>query len=174
MRNSSVPNRPRRRAVIVLALAVSVAALGLATVTLADSSHFRAKDPGPRPNPATAIPNPVPGLNANETALFNETLLRVSELEGTCDTCAQQPQNGPPIDPDPQNPFSPLKLVNSAGMGPVFNADQCFICHFQPQIGGSSPRINPAQVIAHRLGGTNTVPSFEAPGGVFREVRFKF
>ena len=26
------------------------------------------------------------------------------------DTCAQQPQNGPPMDPDPSNPFSPLGL----------------------------------------------------------------
>jgi CxxC motif-containing protein (DUF1111 family) len=116
----------------------------------------------------------VPGLNPNEIALFNESLLRVSELEGTCDTCAQQPQNVPPIDPDPQNPFSPLKLVNSAGMGPVFNADQCFTCHFQPTIGGSSTKSNPAHTIAHRLGGTNIVPSFEEPDGAFREVRFKF
>jgi CxxC motif-containing protein (DUF1111 family) len=120
------------------------------------------------------MPKPIPGLNANELALFNESLLRVSELEGTCDTCAQQPQNVPPIDPDPQNPFSPLKLVNSAGMSPVFNADQCFVCHFQPLIGGSSPRTNPASVIAHRLGGTNTVPSFELADGPFRETRFKF
>src|SRR5215813_11727631 len=134
----------------------------------------KAKDPGPRANPASTIPNPVPGLNANELALFNESLLRVSELEGSCDTCAQQPQNVPPIDPDPRNPFSPLRLVNSAGMGPVFNADQCFICHFQPAIGGSSPAVNPASVIAHRLGGTNVVPSFEDPNGAFREVRFKF
>jgi CxxC motif-containing protein (DUF1111 family) len=59
-------------------------------------------------------------------------------------------------------------------MGPVFNADQCFICHSQPQIGGSSPRVNPATLIAHRLGGTNVVPRFEAPDGAFREVRFKF
>jgi CxxC motif-containing protein (DUF1111 family) len=138
------------------------------------AARFRAKDPGPRPNPATAIPNPVPGLNENETALFNESLLRVSELEGTCDTCAQQPQGVPPVDPDPKNPFSPLKLVNSAGMGPVFNADQCFICHSQPAIGGSSPAVNPANVIAHRLGGTNTVPPFEEPSGAFRETRFKF
>jgi CxxC motif-containing protein (DUF1111 family) len=134
----------------------------------------KAKDPGPRSNPASTIPNPVPGLNANELALFNESLLRVSELEGSCDTCAQQPQNVPPIDPDPTNPFSPLKLVNSAGMAPVFNADQCFICHFQPQIGGSSPATNPANTIAHRLGGTNTVPAFENPTGAFRETRFKF
>jgi CxxC motif-containing protein (DUF1111 family) len=58
-------------------------------------------------------------------------------------------------------------------MGPVFNADQCFICHFQPAIGGSSPAMNPAPIVAHRLGGTNTVPSFEDPNGAFREVRFK-
>lgn len=136
--------------------------------------RFRAADPGPRPNPATAIPNPVPGLNANEIALFNESLLRVSELEGTCDTCVQQPQGVAPIDPDPTNPFSPLKLVNSAGMGPVFNADQCFTCHFQPTIGGSATKSNAAFVVAHRMGATNVVPSFEEANGAFREVRFKF
>jgi len=59
-------------------------------------------------------------------------------------------------------------------MGPVFNADQCFVCHSQPQIGGSSPKANPAKLIAHRLGGTNVVPRFEAPDGAFRETRFKF
>jgi len=46
--------------------------------------------------------------------------------------------------------------------------------NFQPAIGGSSPATNPANVIAHRLCGTNTVPSFELPDGPFREVRFKF
>ena len=106
-----------------------VGAIALATAVssgvLAQSAAWsRAKDPGPRPNPSSTIPSPVPGLNDNETSLFNESLLRVSELEGTCDTCSQQPQNVPPIDPDPKNPFSPLALVNSAGMSPVFNADQ--------------------------------------------------
>jgi hypothetical protein len=155
--------------------------VGAATMAIADtvrdeSSGDReyAKDPGPRPNPDSAIPKPLPGLNNNEALLFIESLLRVSELEGTCDTCGQQPPNVPPIDPDPNNPFSPRGLVNSAGMGPVFNADQCFICHSQPQIGGSSPHINPAQLIAHRLGGTNFVPAFEAPDGAFRETRFKY
>ncbi len=135
---------------------------------------LRAHDPGPRPNPKSTIPNPVPGLSANEIALFTESLLRVSELEGTCDTCVQQPQGVLPIDPDPSNPFSPRKLVNSAGMGPVFNADQCFTCHFQPTIGGSATRANAAFEVAHRLGASNTVPSFEDPIGPFREVRFKF
>jgi CxxC motif-containing protein (DUF1111 family) len=149
---------------------------GVTSVVFAQSnpSWFKAKDPGPRPNPTSTIPNPVSGLNENEAALFNESLLRVSELEGSCDTCAQQPQGVPPRDPDPNNPFSPLGLVNSAGMSPVFNADQCFICHFQPKIGGSATAHNPAELIAHRLGGTNTVPAFEHPDGAFREVRFKF
>jgi CxxC motif-containing protein (DUF1111 family) len=155
-----------------------LAALCLTTTLLGaepgDRHGFRAKDPGPRPNPKTSIPNPVPGLNANEIALFNESLLRVSELEGTCDTCVQQPQGVAPVDPDPTNPFSPLKLVNSAGMGPVFNADQCFTCHFQPTIGGSATQQNAAHIVAHRMGGTNKVPSFEEPQGAFREARFKF
>ena len=147
-----------------------------ASVVCLAQSHgqFRAKDPGPRPNPMSAIPKAVDGLNENETALFNESLLRVSELEGSCDTCAQQPPNVPPIDPDPNNPFSPTSLVNSAGMSPVFNADQCFSCHSQPTIGGSTPARSPAEQIAHRLGGTNRVPLFEEPDGPFREVRFKF
>ncbi len=154
---------------------VLLMAVGVTSVVLAQNGgRFRAKDPGPRPNPASAIPLPVPGLNENEAALFNESLLRVSELEGSCDTCAQQPQAVPPIDPDPNNPFSPRTLVNSAGMSPVFNADQCFICHSQPLIGGSTPAHSPAEKIAHRLGGTNTVPAFEDPDGPFREVRFKF
>ena len=104
------------------------------------------------------------GLSSDEGVILMclaESLLRISELEGTCDTCVQQPQSVPPVDPDPRNPFSPLALVNSAGMGPTFNADQCFICHFQPRIGGSSPKLNPAQIIAHRQGGINTVPAFE-------------
>src|SRR5262249_26847637 len=170
-------NRPRslhcmtRFSVATVLLGAAVTASILSQTVPA---RFKAQDPGPRPNPASTIPNPIPGLTDNETALFNESLLRVSELEGSCDTCSQQPPNVPPIDPDSRNPFSPLALVNSAGMSPVFNADQCFICHFQPTIGGSAPIPNPAQIIAHRLGGTNTVPSFEEPNGPFREVRFKF
>jgi hypothetical protein len=154
---------------VVLAAALPTAVFGQMI-----SAQFKATDPGPRPSPATPFPSPVPGLNNNELALFNESLLRVSELEGTCDTCSQQPPNVLPIDPDPNNPLSPSHLVNSAGMGPVFNADQCFICHAQPQVGGSSPKVSPATLIASRLGGTNVVPPFEEPNGAFREVRFKF
>lgn len=162
------------------AWATGLAVIGLfgivttATLAQSDRSWFKAHDPGPRPNPQSPIPNPVAGLNENETALFIESLLRVSELEGSCDTCVQQAPNVPPIDPDPDNPFSPASPVNSAGMSPVSNADQCFTCHSQPMIGGSSPAHSPAEKIAHRLGGTNVVPSFEKPDGAFREVRFKY
>lgn len=161
-------------------LAVTLLLLGSALAPVASAEDpdprggHRAFDPGPRPNPKSVVPNAVQGLNENEKALFFESLLRVSELEGTCDTCAQQPQNRLPVDPDPNNPFAPRGLVNSAGMGPVFNSDTCFGCHVQPQIGGSSPKTNPANVIAHRLGATNVVPSFEDPQGAFRETRFKF
>src|SRR4029077_9094722 len=75
--------------------------LGHAQVADSPLSAMRAHDPGPRPNPPTMLPNAVPGLNRNEMMLFSESLLRVSELEGTCDTCSQQPPNVPPIDPDP-------------------------------------------------------------------------
>src|SRR5947209_19879495 len=70
---------------LVLASITLVLLLASTLLTQNVSAEFKAKDPGPRPNSATAIPNPVPGLNANEAALFNESLLRVSELEGTCD-----------------------------------------------------------------------------------------
>jgi hypothetical protein len=161
----------KRSGLIAIVIAIAVTSAMLAQDAML---RFKAKDPGPRPNPVSPIPNPVTGLSDNETALFNESLLRVSELEGSCDTCSQQPQGVPPIDPDPNNPFSPTSLVNSAGMSPVFNADQCFSCHSQPVIGGSSPAHNPAEKIAHRLGGTNTVPPFEDPNGPMREVRFKY
>jgi CxxC motif-containing protein (DUF1111 family) len=170
------PQNAKCQTTLRTAAFAATALLLITSAVLAQSNglRFKAKDPGPRPNPTTMIPNAVANLNDNEVALFNESLLRVSELEGSCDTCAQQPQGVLPIDPDPNNPFSPRALVNSAGMSPVFNADQCFSCHSQPAIGGSSPAHNPAEVIAHRLGGTNTVPPFEEPDGPMREVRFKF
>ncbi|WP_321473691.1 di-heme oxidoredictase family protein [uncultured Paludibaculum sp.] len=149
----------------------------LACLLLASAPRSTAqppKDPGPRPNPQSLIPAPIPGLNVNELTLFNETLLRISELEGTCDTCAQQPEGQLPIDGCPNNPFSPCGLVNSAGIGPVFNADQCISCHIHPVLGGGSPAQNPAHQIATRQGALNTVPSFEKSDGAFREVRFKY
>jgi CxxC motif-containing protein (DUF1111 family) len=78
-----------RRVIVVVLLAGGITS---AVVLGQGGSHFRAADPGPRPDPASLIPDPLPGLNENEAALFQESLLRVSELEGSCETCAQQPQ----------------------------------------------------------------------------------
>ena len=41
---------------------------------------------------------------------------------------------------------------------------------YQWQLAGTES----GMTIAHRLGGLNTVPSFEDPKGAFREVRFKY
>ena len=104
---------------------ILVVAGAFSTPAWADSGSLAAHDPGPRPNPASPIPKPISKLTLNEAALFNESLLRVSELEGTCDTCAQQPPNVLPIDPSPTNPFSPTSLVNSAGMGQLPEVKSC-------------------------------------------------
>src|SRR5437868_3428769 len=111
LRNMKRPATKRLAAWVFVAAVIGTSAM----LAQGQRSWFKAKDPGPRPNPASAIPVPVAGLNGNEAALFNESLLRVSELEGSCDTCAQQPQNTLPIDPDPNNPFSPPSLGNAGG-----------------------------------------------------------
>ncbi len=120
-------------------------------------------DPGPRGGVPSAG-GAVAGLLPNESALFTESIFRVTEVEATCDTCNQLPLNQP----------STGGLSNSAGLGGVFNADQCTICHSQPALGGSSPAHNPAFIVSGRRGSTNVVPSFEDPNGAFKEVRFKY
>src|SRR5882762_1752812 len=60
------------------------------------------------------------------------------------------------------------------GLGPRFNLDSCGGCHVHPAIGGSSPPTNNPQVVrASLMAPGNTVPSFLAPNGPVREVRFK-
>lgn len=151
-------------------LAIGFLFFGISTTVLFSQTSvpwFRAKDPGPRPNPVSTIPSPVPGLSFNEITLFNESLLRVSELEGTCDTCSQQPQNSPPIDPDPRPPFSLLKLVNSRGPGfvilmkpnPVSKSDIGPPPVLLPW-GGQLPRLENQRI--NRLSGTNLLPEGKA------------
>jgi cytochrome c551/c552 len=144
----------------VESLAVVIVGLSL---TLSFARGATAADPGVRGGAAGAG-GPVAGLNPNESLLFTESILRVTEIEATCDTCNQSPQGiaGPP------------GITNSGGLGGVFNADQCVICHSQPSLGGSSPAQNPAFISAARRGGTNVMPPFETPNGPMREVRFKF
>src|SRR5271170_4784790 len=104
-------------------------------------------DPGVRGGAAGAG-GPLPGLTADETAFF---------LDG-------------------QTRFAEIEVVNKGannGLGPRFNSNQCFSCHSQPNMGGSSPAKNPLPVVAGLNGAKNTVPWFITQNGPVREARFK-
>ena len=58
------------------------------------------------------------------------------------------------------------------GLGPRMNLDSCAGCHSQPDIGGSSPAVNPQMEFASKDGGKDTVPPFLSLNGPVREARF--
>jgi len=141
------------------------------------------KDPGVRKGPANAGA-PLQGLAPIELSMFNEGLQRAIQLEAVCDDCADLTL-GSFVEPEKG------KLVyrtNSAGLGTRFNGDQCLGCHNQPALGGSggfmvpNPQEPPSKqrapenpmfdLIPHRKGATNKVPSFITQYGPIREVRF--
>ena len=104
-------------------------------------------DPGVRSGAAGAG-GPLQGLTADETAFF---------LDG-------------------QTRFAEVEVVNKGannGLGPRFNSNQCFSCHSQPGMGGTSPAKNPLPEVAALNGAKNTVPWFIVPNGPIREARFK-
>ena len=100
-------------------------------------------DPGVRPGGAGAG-GPLPGLTANELAFFDAGRDDFAEAEGVGD-----------------------------GLGPRFNLDSCGGCHSQPDIGGTSPPVNPQIAVATAFGARNTIPSFISQNGPIREARFK-
>ena len=142
------------------------------------------------PHPPVISPNPTTGasITANELASFNEGINRAGQLESTCDTCAQVPDGSPVVGLGELDPIFPQFHTNSNGLGARHNADQCFICHAQPTLGGSGGFIvpNPGQgapmppenplfrLVPNRFGKRNVVPVFEQQFGPIREVRFKF
>jgi len=127
---------------------------------------------------------PLPGLTPIEKGIFDEGLQRMIQLEAVCDDCSDL-TTGAYVDPARGNLVT---QTNSAGLGVRFNGDQCSVCHNQPAIGGSggfmvpNPGAPPAQqrppenpmfdLIPHRKGATNSVPSFLTRYGPIREVRF--
>jgi hypothetical protein len=142
----------------------------------------------PIPHPPLLSPNPTTDatVNDNERASFEEGILRAGQLESTCDECADV-IDGSPV-PGELDPAFPQLRTNSNGLGARHNADQCFICHAHPVLGGSGgfivpnpgdpvpqPAENPLfRLVPHRFGRQNVVPSFEEQFGPIREVRFKF
>jgi CxxC motif-containing protein (DUF1111 family) len=103
-------------------------------------------DPGVRGGPAAAG-GPLPGLTADETTFFKDGQARFAEIEVV--------QGG-----------------SNNGLGPRFNSNQCFSCHTQPSMGGTSPAKNPLPDVAVLNGAKNSVPWFIAPNGPIREARF--
>jgi CxxC motif-containing protein (DUF1111 family) len=104
-------------------------------------------DPGVRGGPAGAG-GPLQGLTADETAFFQDGQGRFAETEVV--------QGG-----------------SNNGLGPRFNSNQCFSCHAQPTIGGTSPAQNPLIAVATLNGAKNVVPWFIVPNGPVREARFQ-
>ena len=104
-------------------------------------------DPGVRGGTPGAG-GPLNGLTADETAFFLDGQGRFAEIEVVA------------------------KGANN-GLGPRFNSNQCFSCHSQPSMGGTSPAKNPLPDVATLNGAKNTVPWFITPNGPVREARFK-
>lgn len=127
-------------------------------------------------------------ISPNEIALFLEGIKRAGQLESTCDTCSVPPtgvgDGNPVVGLGELDPDFPQFHTNSNGLGTRHNADQCLVCHAQPVLGGSGGFIAPAQgqtaqnpafdLVPHRFGKQNVVPSFITQFGPIREVRFKF
>jgi hypothetical protein len=144
----------------------------------------------PIPHPPVITPNPATevAISANELASFNEGINRAGQLESTCDTCADVTDGSPVTGLGELDPIFPQFHTNSNGLGARHNADQCFLCHAQPTLGGSGGFLvpNPGQgkplppenpmfrLVPHRFGKQNIVPVFEEQFGPIREVRFKF
>src|SRR5258708_24202061 len=140
-------------------------------------------DPGMRVGSAGAG-QPLRALTPIELSMFNEGLQRAIQLEAVCDDCTDAPP-GSALDPAKAN-F--VTQTNSSGLGTRFNGDQCTVCHNQPALAGSGgflvpnpqdpsnrylPPENPVfDLIPHRKGATNVVPSFITRFGPIREVRF--
>jgi hypothetical protein len=151
------------------------------------------------PHPPIISPNPTTGatITENEKLSFLEGINRAGQLESTCDNCAQVTDGSPAIR-NPTNglreidPLFPQFTTNSNGLGARHNADQCFACHGHPTLGGSGGFLVPNPVdlarfgpgaarqpenpqfnlIPHRFGRLNVVPSFMQQYGPIREVRF--
>jgi CxxC motif-containing protein (DUF1111 family) len=107
-------------------------------------------DPGPRGGPAGAG-GPLAGLDTDEQAYFTAAKSRFQEIDSVSGT-----------------------IVGEAGLGlgPRFNLNSCAGCHAAPNVGGSSPAINPQVAVATMDGAQNRLPPFITLKGPVREARF--
>lgn len=160
-----------------------LSSIALAVCLAVSAACLAQKDPGVRPG-VPGAGTPLNRLTPIELSMFQEGLQRAIQLESVCDDC-NDVTLGSFIDPATANL---VVKTNSSGLGTRFNGDQCTVCHNQPALGGSggflvpNPQDPPAQfrrpenpefdLIPHRKGATNHVPSFIQQFGPIREVRF--
>ena len=157
-------------------------ALGiLLSASLLPPVSFGQRDPGVRAG-APGAGGAVAPIQINELASFQEGLFRMTELEAVCDGCSNVIAGSP----TGQSPLLQT-ITNSAGLGARYNGDQCVVCHSQPALGGSggylvpNPKSSPSgfrppenpmfDLIPHRNGATNKIPSFIKQYGPIRELR---
>jgi CxxC motif-containing protein (DUF1111 family) len=128
-----------------LKLMLAVAIVVLLATSLATQAQFnRARDPGVRGG-APRAGGMIPGLTPSQQRFFAVAQDEFAEVDGV-----------------------------GEGLGPRFNLDSCKGCHVHPDVGGSSPAVNPQVAIATAFGARNRVPSFITLNGPIREARFLF
>jgi CxxC motif-containing protein (DUF1111 family) len=133
-----------------------VVPLALLLLMLFPLQNFAQVDPGVRgggagaggPLASVAANNPVTILN-----FFNDSKGRFEEVDSVKGTLAGEA---------------------GVGLGPRFNSRSCAACHAQPDVGGSSPSVNPQVGDATAHGANNVIPSFITVNGPVREARFIF
>jgi CxxC motif-containing protein (DUF1111 family) len=107
-----------------------------------DPGSSRARDPGVRePDGPADAGHPMSGLSDIELKMFDAGKDDFAESEEVDD-----------------------------GLGPTMNMDGCGGCHAYPDVGGSSPPVNPQVALAAAY--RNAVPSFITSDGPVREARF--
>jgi CxxC motif-containing protein (DUF1111 family) len=137
-------------------IVLSVAAFAAIGASFSDDvwsqmARLAARDPGVRSGPYGAG-GPLSDLTEFQKQLFKngrEDFEEVQSVRGTI--------------PDTE-----------IGLGPRFNLDSCAGCHTHPDIGGTSPAINPQVEVAKKERAHNEIPSFIRKDGPVREARFKF
>src|SRR6476660_8704212 len=135
---------------IGVSMLVFIVAVTFAMNVQSQIAKFTASDPGVRPG-SNGTGGMLPGLTSIEQQAFaigRVVFQEVGSVQGTL--------------PDTEK-----------GLGPRFNLDSCAGCHAQPNIGGSSPVLNPQIAVAKKAGATNEIPSFITADGPIREARFK-
>jgi CxxC motif-containing protein (DUF1111 family) len=115
------------------------------------SRGFTAQDPGVRIG-GNGAGGMLQGLTSIQQQAFNAGRLVIQEVASVQGTL-----------PDTES-----------GLGPRFNLDSCAGCHAQPDVGGTSPALNPQIAVAKKAGAINVIPPFITADGPVREARFKF